>query len=58
MLWADFETLETRQDYEQLIRRSLRGVPRHWPQEIASQCLYAPTNSNGKRSASCSSFGF
>lgn len=46
---ADFEKLESRQDYEQVIRKSIRGVPQHWVPEIAKQCLYAPSSSNGKR---------
>ncbi len=45
---AEFETLDTADDYEKLIRTSVRGVPSHWPPQIAKQCLYSPTSSNGK----------
>lgn len=48
-LLAEFEQLETAEDYEKLIRESVRGVPLDWPSEIAKQCLFSPTSSNGKR---------
>lgn len=46
---ADFEQLETAEDYENLIKKSVRGIPEHWAPEIAKQCLFSPTSSNGKR---------
>ena len=54
MVPAEFERLEKAEDYEQLIRKSVRGVPSHWPAEIAKQCVFSPTSSNGKR---CSLLG-
>ena len=49
MVLAEFEQLETSEDYEKLIESSVRGIPSHWPPEIAKQCLFSPTSSNGKR---------
>ena len=46
---AEFDQLESKQDYEDLVHKAVRGVPPHWAPEIAAQCLYAPTSSNGKR---------
>ena len=48
-VFAEFETLDTAEEYEELIRTAVRGVPSHWPPQIAKQCLYSPTSSNGKR---------
>lgn len=46
---ADFDRLHSAGAYEQLIQKSVRGVPADWIPQVAQQCLYAPVSSSGKR---------